>query len=132
MPSCLGVHLYVFFRPLTLSLTLTVIICVCASLYLLCQLASVLSCESVCVCVCPAVSLFIFQLFLTPLSLCSESQSLQFLCLLFQMDLLPYQAANEAALFILWLCEWGANHLTPPSVPLDPYVFLGFTSFHAE
>lgn len=48
------------------------------------------------------------------------------------LEPLPYQDVNEAALFILQLFEWRANHLTQPAPPLDPHVFLGFNSFHAE
>lgn len=76
--------------------------------------ASVVVCVCVLRSVCPSFSYF------WPFSLRAESQSLQFLCLLFQMDLLPYQAANEAALFILWFFEWRANHLTPASTPPRP------------
>lgn len=85
----------------------------------------------VCVCVCVSYSQSVNFSASPLLSVCCSSLSSS-LSLLFQMDLLPYQAANEAALFILWLFEWRANHLTPPSTPHDPPVFLGFNSFHAE
>lgn len=91
---------------------------VCASLYPLCLVHPLAFSD-------PPLS-FSFSF-----SVC-ECQSLRFLCPHFQMDLLPYQTANEAALFTLWLFEWKANHLTPPAPPLDPHVFLVFTSFHAE
>ena len=100
--------------PCLVCVCVFVCVCVCGSI-------SPLSarCCGLHVCV-AAVSLFI-SLFLTPLSLSlCMCRGLHFLCLLFQMDLPPYQAANEAVLFILRLFEWRGQPFNPAQHPTWP------------
>ena len=105
---------YLFVFDLALCVCVCVCVCVCAAPYLLCLRAAVVfmcvSLRSVCSSLC----------FWPPsLSLCM-CRGLHFLCLLFQMDLPPYQAANEAALFILRLFEWRGQPFNPAQHPTWP------------